>query len=150
MFILCQRRLDVKCVIFGVMCVMVGVKTLHWVKCPPWATEVGAFNHAIFVWSFIAFHPWYESSHEVVASATEYYFWKSVYFIIRPFCVYLFVLPVFAGRSQWWQFGTGLWFSIFVTFGFPYKFFLWSVWRTCAFWFPFAEWLKIFFWHVWT
>ena len=49
----------------------------------------------------------------MVAPPTEYYFCKSVYFIIHSFYVCLFVLPVFAGRSQWWQFGTWLWFSIF-------------------------------------
>ena len=113
MFILCQRCLNIKLVIFGVMSVMVGVKAFYWVKRPLWADEVGTFDHAIFVWSFIAFHPWNKSSHKMVAPPTEYYFCKSVNFIIYSFYVCLFVLPVFAGRSQCWQFGTWLWFSIF-------------------------------------
>ena len=79
----------------------------------------------------------------MVAPPTEYYFCKSVYFIIHSFYVCLFVLPVFAGRSQCWQFGTWFWFSIFCRSVFFINFL--RSWRTCAFWFPFAEWLKFVF-----
>ena len=145
MFILCQRCLNIKLVIFGVMSVMVGVEAFYWVKRPLWADEVGTFDHAIFVWSFIAFHPWNKSSHKMVAPPTEYYFCKSVYFIIHSFYICFICvtrirrkIAVLAVRDLVMVFH-------FLPFSFLYKFS--SVWRTCAFWFPFAEWLKFVFWY---